>query len=153
MGVLALSGNDTLQLNGRVIVDLADGTNCELTYPNNIAAVKIGKNGNSIFSLNTTGQMAELKIRLIRASDDDQFLNSLLVAQQNNFAGTILLFGTFIKKLGDGAGNITSDTYIMSGGVFVKIPEAKSSAEGDTEQSVAIYTIHFANQPATRAIT
>lgn len=150
---IALSGNDTIIIQQRTLTDLADANCVELTYPNDIANLKIGKNGNAIYGLNTTGQMAESKIRVLRGSQDDQFMNGLLNAQQNNFAGTVLMFGQFIKKIGDGAGNITSDTYILSGGVFTKIPEAKSNVEGDTEQSVVIYTIKWANQPAVRAIT
>jgi hypothetical protein len=153
MGSIALSGNDTINIQGTILTDLADGNAVELTFPNDIANVKIGKNGNAIYGLNTTGQTAEVKMRMMRASSDDKFLNGLLVAQQLNFAGTILIFGQFIKKLGDGLGNITSDTYILSGGIFVKIPEAKSNVEGETEQSVTIYTIRFANTPAPRAIT
>lgn len=153
MSVIALSGNDTININNRVLADLADGNVVELSFPNDIANVKIGKNGNAIYGLNTTGQMAETKIRVIRGSADDQFLNGLLSAQQNNFAGTVLMIAQFIKKLGDGAGNITSDTYVLSGGVFSKVPEAKSNVEGETEQSVSIYTIKWANQPSVRAIT
>ena len=153
MPAVALSGNDTVSLNNQILVDFADANCAELTFPNEIANVKIGKNGNAIYGLNTTGQMAELKLRMLRGSSDDKFLNQLLVDQQNNFAGTILIFGEFIKKIGDGKGNITNDTYVTSGGVFIKIPEAKTNVEGDSEQSVTIYTIRFSNNPAPRAIT
>ena len=84
-------------------------------------------------------------------SADDKFLNNLLAQQQANFASTILMIGEFIKKLGDGAGNIQSDSYITSGGVFTKQAEAKMNVEGDTEQSIAIYTVKFSNAP--RVIT
>lgn len=151
MGAVALSGNDTLSLNNQVLVDFADGNCAELTFPNDIANVKTGKNGNSIYGLNESGKQAELKIKVLRASADDKFLNNLLQQQQNNFAGTVLLIGQFIKKIGDGLGNITSDTYVTSGGVFVKIPEAKTNVEGETDQSTVTYTIRFANSP--RAIT
>lgn len=150
---VALSGNDTIIINNTVLSDLADGNCVELTFPNDIANVKIGKNGNAIYGLNTTGQMSEAKIRVLRGSPDDQTLNGFLNSQQANFAATVLAFGQFIKKIGDGAGNITSDTYTMSGGVFTKIPEAKTNVEGETEQSVTIYTIKFANQSNVRAIT
>lgn len=150
---IALSGNDTINISGTILTDLADGNAIELTYPNDISNVKIGKNGNAIYGLNTTGQMAEVKVRVLRGSNDDQFLLSLLNAQQLNFAGTTLATGQFIKKIGDGKGNITNDTYNLSGGVFSKIPEAKSNVEGETEQSVSVYTIKFANSPTTRAIT
>lgn len=151
MGSVALSGADTINLNNQVLADLADGNCVELTFPNDIANVKTGKNGNSIYGLNESGKQCEVKIRVLRASSDDKFLNSLLVQQQNNFAGTVLLIGQFIKKIGDGQGNITSDTYIMSGGVFTKQVEGKMNVEGETEQSVSIYTIKFSNSP--RALT
>lgn len=149
---VVLSGNDTIILNNRVLTDLADGNCVDQTFPNDIANCKIGKNGNAIFGLNTTGQMSETKIRLLRGSGDDQFLLGLLNAQQQNFAGAVLLTGQFIKKLGDGQGNITNDTYNNSGGVFTKIPAAKNNVEGETDQSVSEYTIKFANSQTVRAI-
>lgn len=151
MGSVALSGSDTISLNNHVFADLADGNCVELTYPNDIANVKTGKNGNSIYGLNESGKQCEVKIKVLRASDDDKFLNNLLAQQQNNFAGTVLLIGQFIKKIGDGQGNITSDTYVMSGGVFVKQVEGKTNVEGETDQSTSTYTVRFSNAP--RAIT
>ncbi len=151
MPTIALSGNDSVILNNRPIVDLADETVAELTYPNEIASVKTGKNGNSIFGYNTSGRQSDLKLRLIRGSNDDKFLNNLLTQQNNAFEQTVLMIGEFIKVLGDGAGGISNDIYITSGGVFVKQVEAKSNVSGDTEQSVAIYEIKFSN--TIRAIT
>jgi len=151
MTTIALSGNDTITINNRVLNDLADGNCVELTFPNDIANVKTGKNGNSIYGLNETGKNCEVKIRLIRGSSDDKFMNGLQTQQQQNFQGTNLLIGEFIKKIGDGAGNVTSDIYVMGGGVFSKQVEGKSNVEGDTEQSVSIYTLKFAAAP--RAIT
>jgi len=147
MGQVALSGQDTIVLNDQVLTGQADGNFVELTFPNDIANVKTGKNGNSIYGFNESGKQCEVKVRLLRGCSDDKFLNNLLAQQQANFAGTILVQGQFIKKIGDGKGNITSDTYIMSGGVFTKIPEAKSNAEGEVEQSIVIYTIKFTNAP------
>lgn len=147
MGAVALSGSDTINLNNQILSDLADGNCVELTFPNDIANVKTGKNGNSIYGLNESGKQCEVKLRVLRGSADDKFLNNLLAQQQANFAGTVLLIGQFIKKIGDGQGNITSDTYIMSGGVFVKQIEGKTNVEGETEQSIAVYTIRFSNAP------
>lgn len=147
MAVSVLSGQDTIILNNRNIVGLADQNAVELTFPNDIANVKTGKNGNSIYGFNESGKQSEVKLRVIRGSADDQFLNNLLAQQQNNFSGTVLLIGQFIKKLGDGAGNITNDTYIMSGGVFTKLVEAKLNTEGETDQSISMYVIKFSNSP------
>lgn len=151
MSTVSLSGNDSVVINNRVFADFADGDIVDLTFPNDIAQVKTGKNGNSIYALNETGKQAEMKLRVMRGSSDDKFLNNLLVQQQANFAGTILLIGQFVKKIGDGLGNITSDTYILGGGVFTKVPEAKSNVEGNTDQSIVLYTLKWTNAP--RAIT
>lgn len=153
MGALALSGNDTINISGTVLSDLGEGNVVELTFPNTIAKLKIGKNGNAIYALDTTGQMCETKIKVLRGSSDDQYLLNLLNIQQNNFAGTILLIGQFIKTMGDSFGNLTSDTYILSGGVFTKIPEAKTNVEGEIDQSETTYTIQWSNAPTVRAIT
>lgn len=151
MASIALSGADTVSINNHVFANYADQNYVELTFPNEIANVKTGKNGNSIYGLNETGRQCEVKIRVLRGSADDKFLNGLLAQQQNNFAGTVLLIGQFVKKIGDGKGNITSDTYVLSGGIFSKQVEGKSNADGDTEQSVAMYTLKFSNAP--RALT
>ncbi len=147
MSTVALSGQDTLVINNRILSDLADGDVAVLEYPNNIADVKTGKNGNSIYALNETGKNAELTLRLIRGSADDKFLNALLVAQEQNFAGTVLMIGEFIKKIGDGTGQIKSDTYLVSGGIFIKRVAAKSNVEGDVGQSVSEYKLKFSNAP------
>lgn len=144
---IALSGNDTVSINGTVLTDLATGNCVELTFPNDIANVKTGKNGNSIYGLNETGKQCESKFMVIRGGQTDKFLLGLLAQQQANFAGFPLMIGQFIKKIGDGLGNITSDTYILSGGIFVKIPEAKTNVEGEPDQSMALYTMKWSNAP------
>ncbi len=147
MTTIAMSGNDTVVISGRTLTDFATGTYAELTYPNELAAVKTGKNGNSIYGLNETGNQADVKVSVIRASGDDKFLNGLLTQQMANFASFVLLNGSFVKLIGNGQGAITEDTYIVGGGIYVKRVEAKSNAEGDTDQSIAIYTMRFANSP------
>jgi hypothetical protein len=145
MAFYTLSGNDTLEINGHVFADLADGNIAELTFPSDIMALKVGKNGNALFALNETGKSADLKVRCMRGSADDIFLNGLLSSQQQDFAGFTLMQGHLVKKLGDGRSNITNDTLILAGGAFQKQVETKTNVEGDTEQDVAIYTLKFAN--------
>lgn len=147
MATVALSGNDTIILFGRTFADLADGDCAKLSYPNEIAAVKTGKNNNSIYALNETGNQTDFEITLIRGSADDRFLNGLLTQQMANFAGFVLAAGEFIKRIGDGKGTITNDTYVVGGGVFTKRPEAKTNVEGDTKASVITYFFRFANSP------
>lgn len=147
MATVALSGNDVIVINGRLLSDLADGNVVELSFPNDIAQVKTGKNGNSVYGLNESGKQCEVKLRVVRGGSDDKFLNNLIAVQQNNFAGFPLMTGSFVKQIGDGQGNISNDTYIMSGGVFVKQIEAKGNVEGDVEQSISMYTLKFSNAP------
>jgi hypothetical protein len=147
MPTVAISGNDTVKINGRLLTDFADGDVGALTFPNEVMGVKTGKNGNSMFALNNTGRQADEVLRLIRGSPDDKFLQSILTQMLNNPTGFVLLTGELIKVIGDGAGNIINDTYILSSGVISKQVEAKSNAEGDTTQSVAEYHLKFANAP------
>lgn len=147
MSTVSMTGADTIKINNRILADLADGDCIALDYPNDVASVKTGKNGNSIYALNESGKQSEVTIRVVRGSADDKFLLNLLAAQQNNFAGFILMLGEFTKRIGDGQGNVAGDTYIMSGGIFSKQIPGKSNVEGDSEQSISIYTLKFANAP------
>jgi len=147
MSVVAMSGSDTIKINNRILADLGEGDTVTLTFPNELAGIKTGKNGNSIYSINESGRQSEVAIRVIKGSSDDKFLSNLLATMKNNFAGFVLVTGEFIKKIGDGTGKIISDTYIMSGGIFSKEVEAKSNVEGAVEQSISVYTIKFANSP------
>lgn len=151
MSTIAMSGNDTIMLNNRVFADLADGNCVEITYPNDIMTVKTGKNGNTIYGVNETGRQCELKLRLIRDSSDDKFMLSLLSQQVANAAAFPLLIGSFIKKIGDGQGNVGNDTYILGGGVFDKNIPARTNVDGEAEQSVAEYSLRFSS--STRTIT
>lgn len=147
MSTIALSGNDTININNRIFADLADGDVVKLSFSSDIAQVKTGKNGNSIYALNETGKQIDVEVRLIRGAPDDVFMNSLLASQQANFAATVLLVGEFVKQLGNGQGNLTYDTYIMSGGIFVKQVDASSNVEGNVDQSVSVYHLKFSNAP------
>lgn len=150
MASVSLTGNDTAVISGIPMVDVADGDWLTLTYPNTLAEVKTGKNGNSIYALNATGLQAEVTIRLLRGSVNDTQLDSLLQLQNQDFSSFILLEGQFVKRVGDGQGNITSDTYNVAGGIFHYNVDAKSNAEADTEQSISVYRLKFAN--AARAV-
>lgn len=151
MSTVSMTGNDVIKINNRILADLADDNVAELTFPTEIAAVKTGKNGNSIFALNESGRQADFKLRVIRGSADDKFLNGLLVSQQQNFSGFVQLVGELVKQVGNGAGLVIQDTYLMSAGVFTKQIEAKSNVAGDTEQSICIYEMKFANAPRVLA--
>lgn len=145
MASYSLTGADTAIIAGISLVDVADGDWFTATFPNMLAEVKTGKNGNSLFASNATGQQAEATLRLIRGSADDKAMDALLQQQLQDFAAFPLLDGQFVKRIGDGFGNVSPDQYISNGGVFTFNVDAKSNAEGDTEQSVSVYRFKFAN--------
>lgn len=142
----AITGNDTLTLDDRIFQDLAEQSVIDLAFPTKVAALKVGKNRNTIFAENTVGYSADLKIRLIRRSPDDGYLLGRYNAQTGgNFSGFTLLQGSFVKQVGDGKGGVAYDTYTLQGGIFVSNQPAISNPEGNTEQAVVVYEIMFAN--------
>jgi hypothetical protein len=142
---VSLTGNDTLIIDTRIMKDLANGDTCVLDFPNNLMEAKVGKNGNAIFAFNSTGQTVNNKLRVIRGSADDKYLNSRLNEYLNDPPGFVLMKGEFIKRVGDGAGNITNEIYKVNGGIPQKFPSAKENVEGDIEQAVAEWNIVFVN--------
>jgi hypothetical protein len=145
MPTVSLTGNDTINIGGTVLADFGDGDIAELAFPNELMAVKTGKNGNSIFAFNATGLQCDLKLRVIRGSEDDKYLNGLIQDIKADPAAFVLLDGQFVKRVGDGQGNITNDTYILGGGVPTRQVPVSSNVEGATEQSIAVYEFKFTN--------
>jgi len=145
MASTSLTGADTIIIDGRVLHDLADGDCVALTFPNDIMKVKASKNGNTLYALDETGRLVECSIRVLIGSDDDKFLSSRVAEMRADPANFILLTGSFTKRAGDGQGGVASTVYQCSGGVFKKQLDAKSNADGEVDQSVAVYTVTFGN--------
>lgn len=150
MGGVSLTGNDTMALGStgaalRIFADFADGDTVNLEFPNNLVEAKTGKNGNTIYAFNATGQVVNATVRVLRGSPDDKFLNAELNLYLADPAAYPLLAGEFIKRIGDGTGAVVNDVYKIGGGVVQKFPTVKENVEGDTEQSISIYLILFAN--------
>ncbi len=145
MSTFTITAEDTLTLGNRVFNDFADDDVSKITFPNDMVKAKTGKNKNTIFSRDATGDNAVLALRLIRGSSDDQFLQSIISGMEVDFVATITLDGEFVKRLGDGQGNIKRDVYTLQGGMIQKKPESGENVAGGTDQAVAMYTIIFAN--------
>lgn len=143
--IFTVTSNDTLTLNGRVMVDLALDDVTNISFPNELVSRKTGKNGNTIFAQNQQGLNADLTLRLSRGSADDQYMQGLITANIGDFPSTQLLAGSFVKRLGDGQGNVLNDVYSLNGGVVAKIPDGKENVSGDVQQGESIYMIKFAN--------
>jgi len=140
---VVLTGEDTLKINGNIIEDLANGESVAITFPNELFTMEKGKNGNAIYSKNESGSITDMTARLLAGQNNDKTLNSLLLSQTQDFVGSSFVNVEFIKRFGDGSGNITSINYFLEGGMFKKEIDTKSSADGDIEQGVAVYTLQF----------
>lgn len=151
MATISLTGKDTIQINDRVFDNVGDGEVATLTFPNELVGLKIGKNGNAIYALNETGKEVDFDLRVLRGSADDKFLNSLKLTMERDFAAFTTLTGEIVKRIGDGDGNVSNDTYTLSGGVFKQSIDVTSDVEGDTEQAISLYRLKFTN--GARAIS
>ena len=155
MAGVSLTGGDTFAFfragTPLIIDDFADGDNVMLEYPNNSVEVTPGKNGNVLYALNSTGVLVNVTLRILRGSTTDKFLNSRLAEYLIDPSAFILLDAEFIKRVGDGQGTITADTYRINGGVVRKPPSVKENVGGDTEQAVTIWEMTFGS--SQRALT
>lgn len=145
----ALTGADTIILNDLPLNDFADGDIGTLEVGNDLFSMSTGKNGNTIFAYDEKGNNATLTVRLLMSSNDDKRLNGL-VPDSHNFATTVLLTGSVVKMVGDGAGNVSYNTYLLKGGMIQRKPSISSNVNGETNQAVVEYVIAFAD--AQRAI-
>lgn len=144
MPLFNITGDDTLTLYDRVFNDLSQDDVSAIAFPNDLVKVKTGKNQNTIFAKDETGNNGNLTLRVMRGSSDDQFLQTKMTAAEQDFASTILANGEFVKRLGDGQGNVIRDVYTLQGGMITKRVEAKENTSGDTTQAEAVYTLTFA---------
>lgn len=149
MATYALTGDDSIIINDIPLKDFANNDIGTLDLPNNLFDLATGKNGNTIFALDESGNNATLTVRLLMSSADDKRLNGM-IPQSNGFAQTILATGSVVKQIGDGQGNVSYNTYVLAGGMVQKKPSIKSNVNADSEQAVIEYVIQFAE--ANRAI-
>lgn len=149
MGDTSITGLDTVQIDGRIFNDLADGTPFEIEYPEPFGMMKVGKNNNAIYAKNSNGIKADVTIRVLIGSSDDQYLLGRMAQWNADESSFVLMTSMFVKRIGDGAGNVQSKVYNMIGGYFSSGVAARTVAEGDTEQSVAVYKMQFLAVPAS----
>jgi hypothetical protein len=145
LGTVSLTGSDTVVINGRVLHDFANGDVATLTFDGDLVKATPSKNGNVIYSLDVAGLMSKLELKLLLGSPDDRYINSLLAGQIRDLSTVVLASGSFVKRVGDGQGNVTNVIYNTLGGVVQKFPGAKINTSGDSEQSVAVWMFQFGN--------
>lgn len=142
MGSVTITGKDILTLNSRILRDVADGDWAKLEFDDDIGTMKVSKDGNAIYADSQQGYKGRLSMRILLGSSDDKFLNSALAQWRQNSSGFVLMAGSLTKRVGDGLGNVTNESYQYVGGQFKKMPSIKSNSDGDTEQSVRVYEIN-----------
>lgn len=140
----ALTGQDQIILNDIPLKDFADGDIGTLEISNDLFSMQTGKNGNTIFAYDEAGRNAILTVRVLMSSSDDKRLNGL-VPKHEGFASTVLMNGSVVKMVGDGAGKISYNTYLLKGGLISKKPNMTSNVNGETSQAVVEYVIQFAD--------
>ncbi len=143
MGAVSLTGADTIVINGRVLHDFADGIVAKLDFEGDLVKVTPSKNGNVLYSLDVAGLLSKLELRILLGSSDDRYINALLASQLQDLSATVLNVGSFVKRVGDGQGNITNVIYNTLGGVVTRFPGAQTDTGGGSEQSVAVWMFHF----------
>lgn len=142
-GSVVLTGNDVVTLNGRVFHDFANGDVAKLTFSADLIKVQPSKNGNVIYSLDVAGNLSKLELMLLIGSSDDQYLNSLLAGQLHDLATTVLVIGSFVKRVGNGGGDVTNVIYNVSGGIVMRFPDASMNTSGDAKQSISTWALNF----------
>lgn len=150
MAIYALTGNDTLVINGRVFSDFADGSTINIEFGNARVGHTTGKNGNTVISTDKQGENATVTLRLIAGGKDDTYLNGLSIQQERDLPTFAVMTGSFSKRIGDGFGNVKFINYNLLGGVFENNVNTQENLQGDNEQGIAIYTLWFAQ--AERAL-
>lgn len=140
----SVTGQDTLTLFGRNIVELADNDSVMISFQNDMTSLSTGKNGNSIYAKNEQGKNADVTLRLILGGADDRFLQGKLRTAEQDFAAQELAEGQFTKRVGRGDGTVSRIVHTLEGGVFLRRIDTKENTSGDTEQAVAVYRMRFA---------
>lgn len=141
MPVVSATGKDSLILNGTVITGLADANSVDITPVADVVNIKRGKDGNTMYAKNEEGNRVSMTIRLALGCVDDKNLDALLASWRASSSDFILMTGSFYKRTGDGQGGIQTLVYQLKGGVPKGIPQVLTSAEGNVDQSVRVWTI------------
>lgn len=142
-------GSDVLTIDDRLITDQLTGKVVEVRYPNNIANIDTGKDGNSVITKIANGQNAEATVRVMVGGETDQYLSLRLSQFKEDPASFVSLKAKFTKRTGDGQGNITKTTWDLTGGAIMKLVEGEEDTTGDVEQTVAVYNLKFSNGTRT----
>jgi len=125
------TGQDILKFGARILSNFADGDVATISYPNDLHGMKIGKYGNAIAAHNEQGNMAELTIRVLKGS--------YVVAWKNHLPSFAPQNAEFTKVI-TVDNSITNEVTSLDFLIPTRNVDTKDNVEGDTEQSVSVYS-------------
>lgn len=140
-----LSAGDSLVLDNKVVLDFADGDFMTIEPANDTATSSKGKNGNGVTVMNEQGSIMNVTLRLLAGHETDKYLNNKLVQFKNDTLSYSYMTATATKYFGDGNGNISKKIITLTGGVVLRPAGSTSSANGNVEQAIAVYSLQFLN--------
>lgn len=140
---VALTGKDTIALNGVQMNNLGPGDCFVGEFPNDLVKISVGKNGNVAAALDASGQVFETTIDVLRGSPEDIYLIGQLAAIEQDLPSFKMMTGNFVKRIGDGQGGVTQDSYVAANGVVKRKPGVKENVAGDTAQAIRQHRIVF----------
>lgn len=124
--ILYDSENSTVTLNGRALVDLAQGAAISIEFPNEQSSKTNGINNSSVVKQRSDRNSANVKIKVLKASSDDVFLNSALNQQ------AAVIFSGSIKTNFSRDGVDGVDSYALENGTISKRPtDTRNNVDGD----------------------
>lgn len=133
--ILYDAANTTVTLNGKVFTDLAQGDAVKIEFPNDKSSKTKGINKSSVIKKRMDGDEAKVTIKVLKASSDDVFLNTML-----NQDGLIIINGSIKTNFTrDNTSGI--DSYALENGTIVGHPaDTKNNVDGE---EVMEYVINF----------
>jgi hypothetical protein len=137
------SGNDTIEIDGKLIADFADGDVAVLSYPNQKISKISGDNGNTITVENASGRQAQLQLRILNNSKDFQYLQLRMSQQDTDLVSFASVKAVFTKITGDGNGKANKTVVSCFGGNFVNGIQLTKGKSGNVEVGVAVFTLLF----------
>jgi len=157
-GLNTATGNDTITLMGIPLNNFGTGKILEITWDNTLITQKVGKNGNSVTVFTPAGNQAKAVLKVMRASSDDTYIDSLLKLMRNDITSFVPLALTLKKPFGLSTGyqiggssltppsiNLSNDSTILTNGFFSKNPMVMTDIDGDIEQTYTVCEMLFSN--------
>ena len=149
MSIDVYTSKDTIEIDGNLVNDCANGKVFEARFPNDISTTTKGKGGNTIITYNAEGDVCEATLRVLLGGKTDQYLLQKINQFKNDSASYVAIKVKTVKRIGDGTGATKKIISDLQGGVVAKHPDIEEDVSGDVEQAVAVYVIRFANAVKT----